>query len=1244
MLKVECEACKAPYQVDERRVPPTGLKMRCPKCGHSFVVQNPNAPAAPPPAAPPRPAVKQTMLGVGVPGAPAQAPPPNPAPLPIEDPFAGLASSLVAKAPDVTDLPAALGGFADADLPAVSQEVGLPALPQKKAPPAVPPKPYAMGPAAKQRSPDFQIDLPSPVADLPAARAPARPGGGLSFDVDLPAPAADLPAPRQAGMAPGVVDLPAVAAGLPAPAGTGLPAVRKGGGGFGEIDLPSLAGDLPAVPPRDYNLPAVGAGLPAVGAGLPAVGAGLPAVGAGLPVVGGAGLPMPADPLGHLPAVSGPGPNLPASITDERHMPSLGGSLPAPILDDRHLPKSRGEADFGELELPRSNPPAAMPAPQKADSRATGGVGFGEVDLSAGDNRQLATEALAPRAGAVRPSPDEAAIPTGPAKRRERLEVDTTPSRAPRIFAVLLALILLGGVALQLTPYGAFGYLAIFDVVHEGEYNKLADSSAVEARKRLAVDVYDQGIAALNELTAIHGTKPRARAITAYAALVEYEIELRFGRDSNRSARAHAWVNEVRAASPNARYLAVALAAQKAVDGQLADARKELDAASKRDVGDPVQQDIALTRGEAELAAKDPVAAVVAFTKALQLAPSARAHFGLARAYAMSGDIEKARVELGATLAASAGDAGALILRATLAWDKDRNETAASQDLTEVITGKAKDRASPADRARAYTLKGWIDFGRGRVTDARAEFDEASKLDPANVSALVGQGEALYSEGRFAEALAHFDTAVQTDPTSPQAIASDAKAKIALERLEDAKKQLTAARQSNPNDVRIAYWLGKAEEALGNKKAAEDAYLAAIGLIDPKADDAINPYLALSELLAAEGRASEAQAKLDEARAKLPESSTMDRALGEVAAVQGLYDEAVQHYQAAIAKDPQDLSSRFLLGVTYRRMQKIDLAGGEFDKVYAADKDYPGLAMERGLLFEQSGHVDEALEQFRTALAKAPDDTDLQLRVGAAYVGVGHPDDAIKMLKPVIEKRPMSAEANHYIGRAYFQKGGVELPQAMRYLRRAVELDPNRAEYHLYLAWIANESTPPDLGVVRQETDRALALDKLLADGYWQRGVLERKQGAVDDGIRDLKRALQLKPTRFEAHAGLAECYEDKNDVAAAMAEWAKAIAGDDSHPDWRYRYGRLLLEKNKAAAALPHLLFGATEAEKMDIKPGWFAQAEFLAAQALRKAGKKGDAAEHYRRFLQAAPSSSPDRKDAISALSALGQPYEGD
>jgi predicted Zn finger-like uncharacterized protein len=77
MLKVECESCKAPYQVDERRVPPTGLKMRCPKCGHTFLVTDPSKGGAPSadaggggPAKGAPPPKKATMVGFGAVGAP----------------------------------------------------------------------------------------------------------------------------------------------------------------------------------------------------------------------------------------------------------------------------------------------------------------------------------------------------------------------------------------------------------------------------------------------------------------------------------------------------------------------------------------------------------------------------------------------------------------------------------------------------------------------------------------------------------------------------------------------------------------------------------------------------------------------------------------------------------------------------------------------------------------------------------------------------------------------------------------------------------------------------------------------------------------------------------------------------------------------------------------------------------------------------------------------------------------------
>src|SRR6185503_16006856 len=132
MFKVECPGCKAPYQVDERRIPSSGLKMRCPKCGTSFKVDAPVDPyrtgpspvlGAPSPAPEPEPekprpspaAMKGTMLGVAPAG-----PPPRPQPLAPKAPPAQ-------PAPQPRVAPAAEDPYGEVDLPAVGMKPLMPA-------------------------------------------------------------------------------------------------------------------------------------------------------------------------------------------------------------------------------------------------------------------------------------------------------------------------------------------------------------------------------------------------------------------------------------------------------------------------------------------------------------------------------------------------------------------------------------------------------------------------------------------------------------------------------------------------------------------------------------------------------------------------------------------------------------------------------------------------------------------------------------------------------------------------------------------------------------------------------------------------------------------------------------------------------------------------------------------------------------------------------------------------------------
>ena len=940
-----------------------------------------------------------------------------------------------------------------------------------------------------------------------------------------------------------------------------------------------------------------------------------------------------------LPLVGGgPSPGLPPPAVAA---PDLGGSMSAsPGFGELDLPADPG----GGISLPSSPPSGPMggghvPAGTEG---AGGGPGFGEVDLGGGaDDAPVVGPPPATSAGsfAFQEASLVAPAPVTSQAKTRATGPDRPPSKAPKILGLVVALVVVGGAALQFTPVGAFGHVALSEALHKGDYAKAAAAAGEATRKQLAVDTFAAAQKAADDLAEARKKSPRSRPLAATAAFYEYLNQVRFGIDPARSARAKTFLADM-TPKDEVPYYFSAQAAESAAAAEWATAQQQLEAAATRDPKDGIQVDLTFLRGEIALAKKDPAAAVAAFTDAGKAGPSPRVSFGLARAHFLAKAYPKAREQVDATLAQSPAHAGALTMRAALTWELQRDDTAALKDLGGVLDESVRKTQGTSDVSGALATKGWIMLARDRSGDARAAFDEAVKIDPRNVSALVGQGEVLYSDARYTEALTRFEAAATKDPTSVTAVIGAAKTKIALERLADAKTQLTAARASWPKDMSVALWFARTEEALGNKKGAEELYSTSIDLADAQNPDAIHAYAAFARFLAAQGRTAEAQARLDEARAKLPDTPVLQRAFGDVASAQGQNEQAIGHYQAALEKNPADLGTRFRLGVTYRKMNQLDKAAEEFDKIVAIDKEYPGIALERGVLFEKSGDVQKALEQFNAAFQKAPNDTDLKLRVGAAYVTIGDTEKALPLLKQVYEQRPNSSEANHFLGRAYLRQGGLDSTAAMRYLQRAVDLDPNKAEYHLYVAWAANDASPAQLGLARKHVDKALSLDKLLADGYWQRGVVALREGSLADAVKDLKKALELKPERIEAHAVLAETYGQRNETAAALSEWSKAIAANDKQPTWRWQYGRLLADKGSVAEAARHLSFAVENGKSMQPRPGWLGPAAFAAGEVLRKTGKRTEACDAYRLFMDLSAPTNPDRRDAIRGMSEAGCP----
>ncbi|MDI1432857.1 tetratricopeptide repeat protein [Polyangium sorediatum] len=1158
--------------------------------------------------------------------------------------------------------------------PAPEIDLPSPARPGMKSTPAfdLPSPARPAPPAAKGFG---EIDLPA-AARPPAAR-PAPPAAKGFGEIDLPAPArapvknepADLPAPAPPGpkhRSSGAMRAPMRAKPL---SSFDLPAVTADTeldlGAFGEIELP--APDLGAFGEIDLPAPDGGVSFADLEAPLspPAGAARKLDPGATVPAASIAAFDPGDSDFGELefPLASAPPPSPAAPLVSPPR-------AAAPVTTGFELDDAAFDAAFADPPPNKAAAPPKAPTPEPPKStRAAGPISAPGEEFSLGEpDMDLSTGAPisvgAPPSRAPLHAADEPDEPAPPPDSRASIgdEVDLAPGesedldalgkrdKAPkslakpaagdkrargrgRVYGIGAAvLIAIGGGALALLPdIGPFGVHAVSDLVNASAHAEALTGLEKNTQATLDEDTAAAAARGLEAAKAAQASRPRHRPTAAYAAFVAFSRSLRHGRRGDDETLGKQLLGQTETPS---RERTLAVAAQHALAGRLDPARRLAKDALDADANDI---DAAVLLGEIELASGSIADALPAWKRAVTLRKGARSLYGLARAELAKGDAASAEKSARAALEASPKHAGARTLLASILGRDPAKETEAL-DILGKVTAEGDIRASGSDRelVDAYIETGRIHLARSRITAAEQAFAAALKIDPRSAPALIGDGELFYRSSRFSQALLRFEEATRVDESSIPARIGATKTLLALERLKDAKALAEKLRADKPDAASPVYWLGRAEDALGNKKEAEALYLQAIKLGGTQID-AVEAYVALASILAAAGRNDEAQAKLAEASAKFPDLAALHRAKGEVFSQAGRYAEARTEFEAALAKE-DDLGTRFRLGITLRRMGAFEDAQKVFDQIAAVDKAFPGLSLERGLLYEETGQSERALEMYAAALEKAPTDIDLKMRVGSAQVMAGHAAQAEPILREVLKERAGSADANHFLGRALLLKGGSSSAgEAIRFLERATEIDGNRAEYFLYVGWAAN--VLGQFPKAEAALKRALELDRELADVYWQRGVLAHKQGRTLDALADLEIALQKRPSRHEAHATMALCYQELGRWPEAQTAWQKAIAGNGSVAEWHYRLGKIFESNGNKLAATPEL-DKAVEllAQKGGPAENWQADVYFLHAEAMRATGQKDKAVKSYLRFKEVASMDNAYRTDVERALVSLG------
>jgi len=161
-----------------------------------------------------------------------------------------------------------------------------------------------------------------------------------------------------------------------------------------------------------------------------------------------------------------------------------------------------------------------------------------------------------------------------------------------------------------------------------------------------------------------------------------------------------------------------------------------------------------------------------------------------------------------------------------------------------------------------------------------------------------------------------------------------------------------------------------------------------------------------------------------------------------------------------------------------------------------------------------------------------------------SYFEKGQYQEARIEYQNMIQIDPKDADAHYRLGLTFLKLGGIaNFQQAFDEFSRTVELDKTNRDAQLKLGELYLLGNQP--AKAREQADIVLAAAPQNADGLILRGRSLISEKRYQDGIAELKKAIELDPKNMQVYIDLARAYFAANDPTAAEATLKKALTLD---------------------------------------------------------------------------------------------------
>ena len=385
-----------------------------------------------------------------------------------------------------------------------------------------------------------------------------------------------------------------------------------------------------------------------------------------------------------------------------------------------------------------------------------------------------------------------------------------------------------------------------------------------------------------------------------------------------------------------------------------------------------------------------------------------------------------------------------------------------------------------------------------RPKEAAAAYRRSLELDPDNPDAQHALAKALMADDQLDAALAEFQTLVTADPTDGESEIHISEIQRrqghyedALATLEKAKAKVQDSAELSVNEALIYDALGQYDKATGiltgliddsahpdgkyndGEKQNRAYFLGRLGIIygeENKTAEAVAVYKQMIELggdcgggaaasdeqahpcYAQDGYQGEIDAYREahqwkdattaaaEAAKALPKDHDIQMVYAQQLADMGQVDEAMTLAKAQLTGSADDLDVRERLGEMYVRLKRFKEADEQLSKAEAlATKPDEKLEMDyrRGEYYERQKMYDQAEAEFRKALTIDPHNPGVLNYLGYMLADQGEKlPEALKMIQEAVDLEPQNYAYLDSLGWAYFKTG--QYPQAEENLRKAI--------------------------------------------------------------------------------------------------------------------------------------------------------------------------------------------------------------